>query len=392
MTCKTLLLLAATALVALVAGCDGSQRRDGSQRGDGSSSPRAQQEDRGDGSEGTIVFQRFPLSGPPPYEELYIIDEDGTNETRLTANPAGDEHPLWSPDGQKIAFESLRDGPIDIYVMNADGTNEARLADDPATRYGPAWSPDGEQVAFLRSPTESPGSGADDIYVMDSDGTNERRLTQTDSDPETRISLGSPVWSPDGEKLAFSSSAIRVTPASSASPGSAGAATAPAEGMTGIYVINVDGTGLYKLTSTAAAPTWSPDGNKIAFYEKSAIYLINPDGTGRKKLTGDIPDPTYPVWSPDGKRIAFVKLSNLYVINADATGLRRLANATESVEVPEIPAWSPDGEKLAFSCPAASGRKGTDLCAMKFDGTELKRLALEATPEGFPVGVSWGRG
>jgi len=386
MTCKTLLLLAATAMAALVAGCDGNQR------GDGSNSPRAQQEDRGAGSEGTMVFQRFPLSGPPPYEELYMVDEDGSNETRLTNNPLGDQHPHWSPKGQKIAFVSLRDGHVDIYVMDADGTNESRLADSSATRWDPAWSPDGEKIAFLRSPTESPGSGGDDVYVMDANGTNENRVTQTDSDPETRITLGGPVWSPDGNKIAFSRSAITVRPPASASAESAGAATAPAEEMTGIYVINVDGTGLYKLTSTAASPTWSPDGNKIAFYDKSAIYLINPDGSGRKELTGDIPDPTYPVWSPDGERIAFVKRSDLYVINADATGLRRLANVTTATEVVDVPAWSPDGENLAFSCPAAPGREGTDLCAMKADGTERKRLALEATPEGFPVGVSWGGG
>ena len=425
MTRRTLILLGATAFAVLLAGCGGILKEDGggpqndssssqdggSSRGSSSSQQHSEvaninsagactgsggtdraQEGPGEVSNGKIAFQRFPLSGPPPYEELYVIDEDGANETRLTNNPLGDEHPHWSPDGKRIAFVSLRDGHVDIYVMDADGSNESRLADNAATRWAPAWSPDGKKIAFLRSPTESPGSGEDDVYVMDADGTNESRMTQTDSDPETRITLGDPVWSSDGNKLAFSSSAITVAPPTSASAESAGAVSAPAEGMTGIYEINMDSTGLCKLTSTAASPTWSPDGNKIAFYDKSAIYLINPDGSGRKELTGDIPDPTYPVWSPDGERIAFVKRSDLYVINADATGLRRLANVTNATEVVDVPAWSPDGEKLAFSCPAAPGRKGTDLCAIKPDGTEWKRLALEATPEGFPVGVSWGSG
>src|SRR5919107_758067 len=271
MTRRTLMLLGATAFAVLLAGCggileedrsgpqnDSGRTQDGGSSRDSSSSQQHSevaninsagactgsggtdrtQEGPDDGSEGKIAFQRFPLSGPPPYEELYVIDEDGTNETRLTNNPLGDQHPHWSPDGQKISFVSLRDGYVDIYVMDADGTNESRLADNAATRWDPAWSPDGEKIAFLRSPTESPGSGEDDVYVMDADGTNESQVTQTDSDPETRVTLGGPVWSPDSNKIAFSSSTITVTPPSSDSPESAGASTAPAEGMTGIYAID----------------------------------------------------------------------------------------------------------------------------------------------------------
>ena len=60
----------------------------------GSGDTDRSQEGPGDVSNGKIAFQRFPVSGPPSYEELYVIDEGGTNETRLTNNPAGDEHPL----------------------------------------------------------------------------------------------------------------------------------------------------------------------------------------------------------------------------------------------------------------------------------------------------------
>jgi dipeptidyl aminopeptidase/acylaminoacyl peptidase len=91
--------------------------------------------------------------------------------------------------------------------------------------------------------------------------------------------------------------------------------------MTGIYLIDMATAGLRKLTSTGNSPTWSPDGDKIAFYDKDAINLINPDGSEWKELTDAVPDQPAQAWSPDGERIAFVKQSDLYMINADGSGL-----------------------------------------------------------------------
>jgi len=70
---------------------------------------------------------------------------------RLTTNSAGDFGPSWSPDGSKIAFWSDRDGNSDIYVMNADGSEQTRLTDNSASDQEPAWSPDGRRVAFVSS-------------------------------------------------------------------------------------------------------------------------------------------------------------------------------------------------------------------------------------------------
>jgi Tol biopolymer transport system component len=54
---------------------------------------------------------------------------------------ASDGVPAWSPDGTRIAFESERDGNLEIYVMNADGSGVTRLTNDPASDSTPAWSP-----------------------------------------------------------------------------------------------------------------------------------------------------------------------------------------------------------------------------------------------------------
>lgn len=82
--------------------------------------------------------------------DLFVIDVDGTNLTRLTQDPERDDDPAWSPDAARIAFICEREGNWEICVMNADGTGLLQLTNDPASDYGPVWSPDGAKIAFTR--------------------------------------------------------------------------------------------------------------------------------------------------------------------------------------------------------------------------------------------------
>ena len=144
----------------------------------------------------------FDANDPKEHStEIYVMNADGTNPTRLTNNLAIDAWPTWSPDGTKIAFSSDRAKPgnDDVYVMNADGTDVVKLTNHPKSEYFPAWSPKGDKIAFYSS-----REGNLDIYIMNLDGSEQVNLTDFPSAFDE-----SPAWSPDGTKIAFWSSRIQ---------------------------------------------------------------------------------------------------------------------------------------------------------------------------------------
>jgi len=248
---------------------------------------------------GKIVFSAMR----DDYYEIFIMNADGTGQTRLTTNLFNDYEPSLSPDCSKIAFLSDRDGNPEIYRMNADGTGQTRLTNSHDEDYEPDWSPDGSKIVFVSNRDHN-----FEIYVMNADGTGQTRLTNTESKDRN------PAWSPDGKKIAFNT--VISPPA-------------------GIYVMNSDGTGMTRLTHDCGYPAWSPDGSKIAFIceDDPDIYVMNSDGTGREPLTTNAGSGVYdgePTWSPDGSKIAFrsitipssLGLNGIYVLNLDGTGTR----------------------------------------------------------------------
>ena len=237
--------------------------------------------------------------------DIYVMNADGSDVTRLTENPGHDWGPDWSPDGQLIAFNNDRDGNWDIYVMNPDGSGVRQLTDNPGRDWSPAWSPGGQQIAFT-----SDRDGNSVIYVMNADGSGVRQLTDNpgyDADP---------AWSPGGGQIAFSSQR---------------------DGDSDIYVMNADGSGVTQLTNHPGydhSPAWSPGGGQIAFNNDRDgnwdIYVMNPDGSGVRQLTDNPGRYGSPAWSPGGQQIAFTSdrdgNSDIYVMNADGSGVRQLTD------------------------------------------------------------------
>ena len=90
------------------------------------------------------------------------MDADGSDPTNLTQSAGDDWVPVWSPDGQRLAFASNRDGNTEVYVMDADGTDLTNLTQDAGIDGNPVWSSDGQRIVFA-----SNRDGNTEVYVMD---------------------------------------------------------------------------------------------------------------------------------------------------------------------------------------------------------------------------------
>lgn len=280
---------------------------------------------------------------------LWLTDVDGKRVRELTHGSWRDFSPVWSPDGQKIAFLSDRDGTTQIYVLWLDTRETARLTNLERTPGNITWSPDGKRLAFtifLRSgkkilPVELPRRprGADwappavivdrlswardgrgpvpkgysHIFIVDAKlGGTPRQVTSGD------YSHGDPRWSIDGSAIYFSS--IRKPDAEYE------------WGDTEIYAVDLESLEIRALTDREGpdrSPRVSPDGKWIAYtgYDDknytshlSSLYLMDIDGKGKRLLAGDLPNsPSTVTWVPDSSGVYYLMAergtSNLYYVS-----------------------------------------------------------------------------
>lgn len=132
--------------------------------------------------------------------EIYVMNADGSNPTRLTENDGVDDMPAWSPDGAKIAFVSDREGNRDLFIMDADGSDVQRLTENAALDEMPAWSPSGTQIAFI-----SDRNGDRNLYLLDVESGAVSPIVAPVEGLELSNLWSYPRWSPDGTQIALTS-------------------------------------------------------------------------------------------------------------------------------------------------------------------------------------------
>jgi hypothetical protein len=188
-------------------------------------------------------------SAPPEDTDISVRTSAGTTDLGDPGYDYSKEStPIFSPDSRTLAFTKGEQ----IYVANADGSDQAQLVDKMRYTAGPVFSPDSEKIAFV---TDTPGGpDSEDLYVINTDGTNLSRLTHNTkrfgkgySIQENIHGGGGVLFSPDSEKVAFVIYRIKYTPYT---PSGHRDVRLPVR--YDMYVVNVDGTGLTRLTHTEA--------------------------------------------------------------------------------------------------------------------------------------------
>ena len=251
---------------------------------------------------GTILFTQQESR----QDDLYLLHLSDARIERLTDHRSKDSHGAVSPDGERIVFNSERQGWWKIWMMGIDGRDVKQLT-QPASGadYYPAWSPDGEHVVFVRS-----AAGNGDIVKMEADGSNPVNLTRSSARDNF------PAWSPDGNEIAFASDR---------------------GGKWRICLVDPEGAEVRPIAheGDAIEPEWYPDGGRIAFQSNAGssdgtfhIWTHDLETGEARQLTFGPHDDERPAVSPDGQWVAFESDraggSQLFLVPADGGEVQQL--------------------------------------------------------------------
>ena len=288
-----------------------------------------------------------------------------------------------SPDGSRIVYSTCEYTIFDhdvagrkynrgyeIASVNVDGSGRQRLTDNVHFENYPAWSPDGNRIAFIAhndysrlpdydywlEPTHYDTHNSE-IFIRAADGTDERVVPNTKG-----VGLYPPVWSPDGERLAFTAHEGQRRRYGHFSP---------LERI--LYTVRLDGSERVRIaTGATTLPTWSADGERVAYGLDDRVYSVRFDGTDRRRVLGDFRAHRVS-WSPDGSEFLLASDGGVYIVRPDGSGLRRLGPRVRTTDA----TWSPDGSMIAARHEEEVSTRELTLAifVMDRDGTYVRFLA-----------------
>ncbi|WP_406657212.1 hypothetical protein V7O62_01290 [Methanolobus sp. ZRKC2] len=242
------------------------------------------------------------------------------HESIQLTNGSNNDHPSWSPDGNRLVFASDQA----IWSMNPDGSGRKRVYDGLAWEGEPVYNHDGDKIYYASESKNAFSARYISVHSMDVDGANVLKLTET-------ADARGPSVSPDGTQIAYVS---RIA------------------GNYDVWVMDVDGSNNVRITDSPgdeASPSWSPDGSSLLYSLDGAIFVQGIESVKPVELLNNSYDNVEPVYSPDGKMIAFSSNQggdyDLWLMDDDGKSFSMLTSA-ESNE--RAPSWSPDGNKIAY--------------------------------------------
>ena len=308
-----------------------------------------------------LVFAGGGCEGNSDENEIYRMRFDGTELEQLTDNSRLDYSPIWSSDGQWIAFVSERrnitflwqDHDAEIVLIRPDGSGLLKLTDNDSDDESISWSPDGHWLGFRSTSIES--LGVWDLYRMRPDGSDVQRLTVIQD-------IRDYAWSPDGKSIAVVAESSKI------------------------YLINLGNGSQHQIVSmdSISSVSWSPDGEWLAFIsgnpfvpDSSKIYRVKPDGSQLSEIATKKRISSSFIWSPDSEYGVYSGSdeqsgSELFLLSIDGSKEIRLTNERGAHL---SPIWSHDGKWIYFTSNRPEpGITPFQIYRIMSDGTKLDKL------------------
>jgi Tol biopolymer transport system component len=319
--------------------------------------------------------------------------------TRLTSLQGKCLGATFSPDGERIAFSRELDGRSDIYLIHRDGSNLTRLTNGgrgqgEGAYFDPHFSPDGAHLVCVRG--DAFYEEYSDLYLIDLQSGEGRQLTDSKTD-------SSPSFSPDGQHIICVSERPTLREQSSG----VDIYRITIDGREQVRLTHTEFEKKRDMAwpPRNLHPCYSPDGNFIAFASSAhgprgenrfEIYRMRPDGSESTRLTFTQGSSSYPLWHPDSRQIAFTSWSkaadpkknksDIYLVDADGSELRCLE---ESQTINWLGGFSPDGRFLAFdsnrSRAADNVQASWEICLMDLATGQVHQMTDNTVLDRNPI-------